>query len=109
LAIAMLDKSLSLDLGLPVINLNPRQTRFSAHYLLGMALAKLNYLPEAAAQIQKALEIDPAHRGARLDMAEILWRMDNKEAAWSNLKMIIQQRPHDIKAGRLLRKWKEDA
>jgi tetratricopeptide (TPR) repeat protein len=109
LAAVMLDKSLSLDLGVPLINLNPRQTRFSAHYLLGLALVKLNRLPAAAAQMQKALQIDPAHRGARLDMAETLWRMNNKEAARLNLEMVVRRHPHDIKAGHLVRKWKEHA
>ncbi len=109
LAARLLRQSLALDLGAPMLDLNPRQTRFTASYLLGLALNRLGRETAAAASLEQALLIFPDHRGARLDLAELKWRQNYKNDALAHLQMVLQHYPEDARSKRLARKWKENA
>jgi tetratricopeptide (TPR) repeat protein len=108
-AAAWLRKSLSLNLDLPMIDLNPEKSRFSACYLLGLALGKLGRLLQARAALEQAAAVDPEHRGARLDSAEISWRLGERGLARRQLSWVLERYPQDGRAARLARKWRNDA
>lgn len=65
---------------------------------LGVALASASRVPEALAQFQRALEIDPKFTDARFDLASMeaeggLWR----EAA-TDFRRVLAERPSDTRA-----------
>jgi tetratricopeptide (TPR) repeat protein len=105
----LLEKSLGLNLDTPMIDLNPKQCRFSACYLLGLALSKLGRPAAAALALERALDIDPDHRGARLDRAEICWNLGRHACARQQLTQVLNKYPQDGRAGRLARKWSDHA
>lgn len=109
LAGRMLQQSLILDIGAPVIDLNPHKVRFSAYYLLGLAQKRMGDDTVARKSLEQALQIDPEHRGVRLDLAEMLWSSDNKTSALAHLHKVLNQYPQDGRARRLARKWEEHA
>jgi tetratricopeptide (TPR) repeat protein len=108
-AVVWLQKSLSLNLGLPMIDLNPGKIRFSACYLLGLALSKLGRPLQARAALEQAVTVDPEHRGARLDSAEISWHLGERALARRQLAWVLERYPQDGRAARLARKWRDDA
>ena len=109
LAASMLERSLTLDLGAPVIDLNPRQTRFTANYLLGLACGRLGQTDRGISYLEAALRLEPKHRGVRLDLAEMAMRQDNRQSAMRHLNNVLHDYPQDARARRLAREWKEHA
>ena len=105
----LLEKSLSLDLGAPMINLNPLQTRFSAFYLRGLALLKIGRELAGLASLEQALALMPDHRGLRLDLALAQKQAGMDDQARANLEYVREKFPRDARAERLAQKWNENA
>jgi tetratricopeptide (TPR) repeat protein len=108
-AVYLLEKGLSLNLDIPMIDLNVKQSRFSACYMLGLALSRLNRSAEALQALEQALAFDPEHRGARLDQAEICWALGYHACARRQLAYVLNKYPQDRRAARLARQWSDHA
>jgi protein O-mannosyl-transferase len=82
------------------VSLQPNEAKFHNNY--GAALASSGHFPEAAAQFQQALNIDPAFRDARhnLAQAETRWSMaliqsGHPEDAVAHLRQAVAVEPED--------------
>lgn len=108
-AVEHLTRALDLGWGAPVVDLDPGQTTFRAHYFLARALEELRRPQEALAQISAAQAADPRQAGLATDRARLLLANGEPEAARRILEQILQQTPRDRRAQALWRRIEASA
>lgn len=104
-----LSRALDLGWGAPVVDLDPGQTTFRAHYFLARALEELGRPQEALAQISAAQAADPRQAGLATDRARLLMASGEPLAARNVLEQILQNAPRDRRALALWRRIEASA
>jgi Flp pilus assembly protein TadD len=74
---------------------NPRNVVAATE--LGVALFSASKLPEAEAQFQAALAIEPGYTDARFDLASVQAAQGRWEAAVNEFQQVLKERPDDSK------------
>lgn len=89
---------------LPLLEEAARKAPGSAaiHFHLGFALSEIGDDPRAIAAFRRVLEIDPAIRPARLNLAHLLIRNQQPAEAVPLLEECLREQPGDAKAAFLL-------
>jgi tetratricopeptide (TPR) repeat protein len=81
-----------------------------AHYLLGLALRRSGAGPrEAQTPLLRALELDPDHAGARLEVARVLEEQGERDSAILQLRRALERRPSLVEARRELARLATEA
>lgn len=104
-----LTRALALGWGAPVVDLDPLQTRFRAHYFLARAFEELGKPQEALTQITAAREIVPQQASLAIDRARLLVMTGQSQAARKELEQILQKMPGDRRARALWQKIEASA
>lgn len=97
-AAEQLSQAIALGWGAPVVDLDPVQTSFRAHYFLARAFEELGESQAALAQISAAQEIDPKQTSLATDRVRLLVRTGQDQAARKELEQILQKMPGDRRA-----------
>ncbi len=102
LAEQRLDQAVRLGLEAPVIDLDPEQTIFRAHYFRGRSLARLGEPDRAAGCLEQALAVRPHNQAAREELARLLLALDRPEQALGHIEQLLELNPANRAARGLL-------
>ncbi len=97
-AVEHLSLGLALGWGAPVMDLDPEQTTFRAHYFLARACEELGRPHEALEQLAAARKLDPLRTSLATDQARLLLAIGKPQAARKELEQILQKMPGDRRA-----------
>jgi tetratricopeptide (TPR) repeat protein len=108
-AVEHLTRGLALGWGAPVVDLDPVQTSFRAHYFLARAFEELGQPQEALTQIAAAQEIAPEQASLATDRVRLLVMTGQSQAARKELEQILHKMPGDRRARALWHKIEASA
>ncbi|MCA1905448.1 MAG: tetratricopeptide repeat protein [Desulfarculus sp.] len=97
-AVEHLSQGLSLGWGAPVVDLDPIQTTFLAHYFLARACEELGRHHQALEHLQAARKSDPRRASLATDQARLLLAIGKPQAARKELEQILNKTPGDRRA-----------
>ncbi len=98
-----------LGLGAPFVDLDPDKTLFWADYFLGRACEHLGRLEEAGAALERAAQRQPHNPAPPTDLARVLMAQGRRAEARARLQQVLDERPGDRPALRLLAQLEEAA
>lgn len=68
------------------------------HNNLGLLYLDRGMLPDAVAELRRALAIDPRHTGARLNLGVALMRQNSHDAAAAEFRAVLEREPRNVDA-----------
>jgi protein O-mannosyl-transferase len=81
------------ELGIWQDTANKRPTNARAHNGLGFALGRLGQFPEAAASLQRAIELKPDYAEAHYNLSTVLKRLGRHTEAIASLRRAVELQP----------------
>ncbi len=96
-------------LSLPLVEIDTDKVLFLADYFRGRALERLGRMPEAARALARAVAREPSNPAPRTDLARVLLDLGRRDEARRELEQVLEQRPRDRQARRLLGRLEEAA
>jgi len=96
-------------LALPLVETDTDKVLFLADYFRGRALERLGRPQEAAQALARAAAREPANPAPRTDLARVLIALGRPAEARQELEQVLELRPRDRQARRLLGRLEEAA
>ncbi len=96
-------------LSLPLVEVDTDKVLFLADYFRGRALEHLGRVSEAARVLARAAAREPSNPAPRTDLARVLMALGQRDRARRELQRVLEQRPRDRQARRLLERLEEAA